>query len=225
MIDLVSKLVQDLRWRMSRAGKRFKPSNKEITSWGPLRIPQSGSILIWICFILFSTLGVPVLLPDLASQLKLLLFGWPAWVVSFFLLTRGVSLLNRKFIIDAYRKLLGENERFTLVEYNRYLGRRIKQAMSDESLGGPGEVRRLQELQSQLHTMLRGGLGNDGPSLDSVISQEADFAEAYIQSYKEITEDPLSKLDQKMPEELMARVQELEREEASLHVSKKQIEN
>jgi hypothetical protein len=121
--------------------------------------------------------------------------------------------------------LLAKNERFSLVEYNRYLSRRIKQAQEDTALGGAAEVARLKELQGQFVEMLRSGLGEGGLPVSSEIAEEADFAAAHIQAYRELAADPVDQLDTRMPEELMARVEELEREESALHAPEKQIEN
>lgn len=224
MTDLVRKLVADLKWRLSPAGRKYRPGKREALSWAPFRIPLGGAFLAWAAYLLFSILGAGQLLnlPDLAH---LLIFGWPGWLATALLVFKGIPVLNRRFLVNAYRGLLENNERFSLVEYNRYLSRRIKQARADTSLGGAAEVARLKELQGQFVEMLRSGLGEGGLPVSSEIAEEADFAAAHIQAYRELAADPLEQLDTRMPEALMARVEELEREESALHSPEKQVEN
>lgn len=224
MTDLVRKLVADLRWRFSSAGKKFRPKRKETESWGSFRIPRRVTLLVWIAFMLFATVGAPDLL-QLPEKLQLVLFGWPAWLASAIVLFSGAAALNRRFVISAYRDLLQKNERFSLVEYNRYLSRRISQARQDPSLGGDAEVRRLKAVQKQFVEMLQGGLGEAGLPISSVLSEEAAFAEAHIQAYREFNADPLEQLDSRLPAGLMARVQELERQESASHTAEKQVDN
>lgn len=224
MTDLIKKLVKDMKWRLSPAGRRYRPKKQEIEKWAPFKIPGIVPALAWIAFLAFCAGGAHQMF-DMSELAMLLAFGWPAWILSGLLLFKGVSALNRNFVVKAYRGLLERNERFSLVEYNRYLTRRIKQAQDDSSLGGPGEVARLRELQAQFIEMLRGGLGTEGHPVESEISQETEFAEAYIQSYREMAADPMDKLDSRLPPDLMERVQELERQETTLNVPEKQVEN
>jgi hypothetical protein len=54
----------------------------------------------------------------------------------------------------------------------------------------------------------------DGGQLRSTLADEADLAEAVVQTYEEGRRDPLAELDARLPAELRQRVQELEREAA-----------
>ena len=47
MKELVDKLLADLRWRFQPAGRSYKPTSKEIQSWGTLSIPWSVPLLLW----------------------------------------------------------------------------------------------------------------------------------------------------------------------------------
>ena len=73
--------------------------------------------------------------------------------------------------------------------------------------------------------MLRKGLGAEGVPVASEISEEAEFAAAHIEAYREMSADALEQLDTRMPEELMARAEELERQESALHPSKEEVQN
>lgn len=213
MTDIIARLTADLRWRLTAAGKGRRPKKKERASWGAFKIPEAAPLLLWGGYMAFAALGTgwgsgqgP-----LPEWVMFLLFSWPGWIVSFLLLTGATKWLNREAEIRAYSRLLTRNERFTLVEYNKYLRRQIERARSDPALGGAGEVRRLEETQRKLQQLLRGGAGR-GVTVESPLSEEAALAEAIVESYEAAGADPLAELDARLPADLKARVEELERE-------------
>lgn len=213
MSDIVTRLTADLRWRLSAAGRRQQPKRKERSSWGAFRIPTSAPLMLWVGYVAYAVLGTGDLgaLALMPEWLMFLLFNWPGWIGSFLLLTGVSRALNREAEVRAYRKLLARNERFTLVEYSKYLRRQIERAKADPGLGGPAEVTRLEGTQRKLNELLRGGAGLT-PAVDSPLSAEADLAEAVVQSYEEAGADPLAELDARLPEELRSRIEELEQD-------------
>jgi hypothetical protein len=221
MKDLVDKLAADLRWRLSRAGKKYKPRRKERDSWGAFRIPPLASVLAWVAgfpFIIFATDGGAV--PgDFAP-----LIGIGGVILLTYLLTGGVHQLNKLFIVNSYRKLLKENERFTLVEYARYLKRQIERAQNDPALGGQAEVERLTAVYLRLSELIRKGGANELFAVDSELGREADMAEAVIEAYDLPAADDLSDLDSQLPTELRERLQELDLEHSGRQSASKASE-
>jgi hypothetical protein len=210
MSDIVSRLTADLRWRLSAAGKRLKPKRKERASWGAFQIPTAVPLLLWaVYFSVFGLFGMDMMRPYMPEWLHFLLCSWPGWIGSFLLLMGLTRLVNRRAEISAYRKLLTTNERFTLVEYSKYLRRQIERAKVEPGLGGPAEVARLEDTQRKLNELLRSGAGHV-PAVDSPLSAEADLAEAVVQAYEEAGADPLEELDARLPAELRTRIEELE---------------
>jgi len=211
MSDIVNRLTADLRWRLSAAGKRQRPKRKERESWGAFRIPTAVPLLLWVVyFSAFGLFGVDVLRPYLPEWLHFLICSWPGWIASFFILTGLARWANRRAEIGAYQRLLNRNERFTLVEYSKYLRRQVERAKAEPGLGGPAEVARLEDTQRKLNELLRSGAGA-APAVDSPLSAEADLAEAVVQAYEEAGSDPLEELDARLPAELRTRIEELER--------------
>lgn len=214
MIAMIDRLIADLKWRLTAAGKKFKPKPKERASWGAPQIPGLVPWLVWGAYMLFATLGVdlgnlPFAMPE---WLAYLLFNWPGWILSFILVSRGVKALNRMLEVRTYGKLLRRNERFTLVEYTKYLMRQIQRAREDPALGGPDEVARLELAHRKLNKLLRGGAGKETTPVASTLTEEADLAQAVVQSYEEFQGDPLAELDNRLPDELRQKVEELDRE-------------
>lgn len=213
MTEIIARLTADLSWRLSAAGKAYRPKPKERRSWGAFRIPRIAPLLLWCGYLAYAGLGMgwggeTSFLPH---WLLILLFGWPGWIGSFFLITGLNGWINKAAELRAYRQLLRRNERFTLVEYSKYLQRQTARAKADPGLGGPTEVARLEATQRQLNQLLKGGTGLDA-AVDSPLSAEADLAEAVLQSYEEAGADPLAELDARLPEELRTRIEALEQE-------------
>ena len=211
MSDIITRLTADLRWRLSAAGKRHQPKRKERATWGAFRIPTAVPLLLWaVYFSAFGLFGMDVLRPYMPEWLHFVVCSWPGWIASFLLLTGLARWVNRRAEVHAYRRLLKSNERFTLVEYSKYLQRQIERARTEPGLGGPAEVARLEGTQRKLNELLRSGAG-EGPAVDSPLSAEADLAEAVVQAYEDAGSDPLEELDARLPAELRTRIEELER--------------
>ena len=141
------------------------------------------------------------------------LFGPPGLVAFTFLAFFTRARLNRSFLIKAYEKLLGSNERFTLYEYCKFLKRRIEEAEDDPSLGGPAEVARLKELSRKLMKHLREGSTEPGQGIASTISEEAQMAESILEAYDLAKVDPLHDLDSRLPEEVREELARFDRDE------------
>jgi hypothetical protein len=226
MNAIIDRLVMDLKWRLSAAGRKFRPKRKESESWGALRIPRIAPLLVWGAYIMFAVLGIGSGNPQLAlpQWLIYLLFSWPGWVLSFILAFHGTKLLNRKLEVKAYARLLTRSERFTLVEYTKYLMRQIQRAREDPALGGPAEVARLEELHRKLNQLLRGGAGKEAAPVASALAEEADLAQAVVQSYEEFQADEFAELDERLPGELRQRIEELDREAAQARTKRGELE-
>ena len=229
MKAIIQRLIDDLKWRLTKAGRKYRPKAKERESWAPMRIPTIVPLLIWGAYLTFALLGVgPGGIESLAAPgwewLLHILLGWPGWVLSFILLAKGTKALNRNFELGAYAKLLNKNERFTLVEYTKYLHRQIQRAGEDPSLGGPAEVARLRELRNKLHELLRQGAGEDMLPVESALSEEVDLAEAVVQAYEQTSVDIVADLDERLPGELRQRVEELDREVEQSRGARPQLE-
>jgi len=216
MTAMIDRLIADLKWRLSAAGRKFAPKQKERDSWGALRIPGIVPWLVWGAYMMFAVLGIGggdlQLVGPQWNWLIYLLFNWPGWILSFILVARGAKALNRKLEVNAYAKLLRRNERFTLVEYTKYLMRQIQRAREDPALGGPQEVARLEQAHRKLNRLLRGGAAKEAIPVASTLAEEADLAQAVVQSYEEFQQDALADLDNRLPTELRQKVEELDRE-------------
>jgi len=216
MKAIIDRLIEDLKWRLSKAGRKFKPKKQEREGWGALRIPGIAPMLVWGAYMMFAVLGIGGGNLQFAGPqwdwLMYLLFSWPGWALSFILAFHGTRLLNNKLEVNAYAKLLKRNERFTLVEYTKYLMRQIQRAREDPALGGPAEVARLEQLHRKLNQLLRGGAGKEPLPVASILAEEADLAQAVVQSYEEFQADEFAELDERLPGELRQRVEELDRE-------------
>jgi hypothetical protein len=163
--------------------------------------------------------------PALAWLVSVLL-GWPGWILSFILLFQGNKAINKSLEIKAYAKLLRQNERFTLVEYAKYLHRQIQRASEDPALGGPAEVARLREMRNKLHSLLRKGAGKDMIPVMSTLSEEVDLAEAVVQAYEPLEESQLfADLDERLPGELRQRVEALDLEVEQSHPPRRELED
>jgi hypothetical protein len=215
MKAIVDRLIADLKWRLSAPGRKFQPKAKERASWGAPRVPGSVPWLVWGAYMLFAVVGVGsgsmALAPPQWDWLIYLLFDWPGWVLSFILVFNGAKALNQLLEVQAYARLLRRNERFTLVEYAKYLLRQVQRAREDPALGGPAEVARLEQLHRKLSLLLRGGAGVDPLPVASALAEEADLAQAVVQSY-EVQQNAFAELDQRLPGQLRQRVEELDRE-------------
>lgn len=219
MNDLITKLTSDMRWRLTRAGKEHKPTRKERESWGVFRFPPLASVLIWIAvmpLIITVSDGMHGDFEPLVGILGVTLLTT--------ILTAGVHQFNKSMIMRTYRRLLSTNERFTLVEYARYLKRQIKRARQDPTLGGAAEVQRLQTVYSKLNRMLHQGAGSELFPVESQISKEADLAEAVIETYNLTEHDELAELDSKLPSDIRQRLEQLELEVEPLTVPKRELE-
>lgn len=228
MNAIIDRLIADLKWRLSGAGRKFKPKNKERESWGALRIPGIAPLLVWGAYMLFAVLGIGAGNLQLAGPqwnwLIYLLFNWPGWALTFLLAFHGTKVLNRGLEVKAYANLLKRNERFTLVEYTKYLMRQIQRAREDQALGGPAEVARLEQLHQKLNKLLRGGAGVDPLPVAGILTEEADLAQAVGQSYEEFQADEFAELDERLPGELRQRVEELDREVEQARPERRELE-
>jgi len=92
------------------------------------------------------------------------------------------------------------------------LKRQINAAINDPSLGGDDEVRQLKQLHAKLGDILRkGSVANEVP-VSSTLADEALVAESVIETYEATKIDTLKSLDDRLPEELRSRLDDLERE-------------
>jgi len=214
MKGIIERLSADLRWRLGRAPKKHKPKRKERDSWGGYRIPGLAPFLLLGAYVTYSMMGAGAMLPYFQGWewLHFLLFSWPGWIAAVVITGSVVKNVNNWFMLKAYTKHLEQSERFTLVEYYKYLDRQVVRAREDSALGGPAEVTRLRQLQQQLRELLHKGAGKDTLTVESTLSEEADFAEAVVEAYEEIKADPLQELDERLPGELRQRLEELDRE-------------
>jgi hypothetical protein len=206
--ELVDKLIADLRWRFTQAGRPYKPTTKEIQSWGTLSIPWSVPLLLWpvgwaLWFGIFALIGAQ----DLEEGLMPLLI-----IATLPLLYWLRTQAQRSSSVRCYKKLLQRNERFVLAEYSRFLKRQIARAQLDPALGGDAEVRRLYELQQRMQQLLKQELSIDGQPLPSTLAAEANLAQSVIEVYEAGTRDPLADLDARLPTELRQRMEDLDRQ-------------
>ena len=211
MSEIISKLISDLRWRLSKAGRDFKPRKKEKISWGAFSIPGIVPFLILLSYMLISLFGFNPFGDAISDGAYSFLLGFPAWVVLGVLLFYGTKALNTGFLIKAYQNLLETNERFALVEYHKYLNRQLERAKKNPALGGPAELKRLKDAQDSLSRLLNEGAGRDKEPVGSQLSEEAEFAESIVESF-ELQSDPLAELDSQLTPEVRKRVEELERQ-------------
>ncbi len=215
MSDVASKLIADLKWRLSAAGKKFRPKDKEVKSWGAFRVPKAVPWLVWLAYCILITAGV-----DSFSWLRFeefpgIILGGPVGMIwSAFLVNFVTRKVNSSAAVKAYQELLSTRERFSLVEYSRYLQRQIKRASADSTIGGANEMKRLMDIDRKLRKLLREGAGQDGLPITSELSEEAELAQAVVETYGELQSDPLEKLDSRLPDDILASLGNLEKEES-----------
>jgi hypothetical protein len=207
MTEVIERLLADMRWRLSPAAGRYRPSNREAASWGALQIAWPTKLLSG-CGLMIVSLGGLVALDKVLEPLAVvcmcvMFLGIP---IAFW----ASSLMQRSFNLKAYKKMLESNERFTLVEYARLLQRHIEMAQRDPALGGAKEVARLQGLQAEIVKLLESGAGLDGTEQQSTLGDEAELAESLLESYN-IGKDEMQELDSRLPDELRAKLQEVDR--------------
>lgn len=208
MSQITDRLVADMRWRLSPAGRRHQPGRRERESWGSGAIPAAGPIMGG-CAVQAITLGLAISAfdKDFIVGGLLLLFLFCAALPGAFMLRGRVQT---KADLAAYRKLLETNERFALVEYSRLLGRQIQAARADPSLGGPAEVARLTELLGKINQLIQEGAGHEKHGSQSLIASEAVLAESIVEVYSVGKDDGLAGLDARLPDELRARLDSTE---------------
>ncbi len=210
MKDAAQRLIQDLRWRLSSAGRKYRPDARTLKSWGVTEIPAAAPMMIWIAWFISSMfLSAGVGLPE---ELAFVLVPI-TWVGAGILVSRWARRTNQSNIISSYKRILDSNERFLLIEYTRYIRRKIRLAESDPVLGGPDEVKRLKQTHRKLRQILeKGQLSSSAVPVRSILGDEADFAESLIEVYDRPEEDydPLAELDARLPEDIRSRLNELE---------------
>ncbi|MCB1222005.1 MAG: hypothetical protein H7A35_12565 [Planctomycetales bacterium] len=212
MRDAAERLLQDLRWRLSPAGKKYRPDPRTLKSWGAAEIPSPVPFLLWMGWFVSSFfIAANMRMPEETA-----LFLVPAsWVAMGFVIRRIIQHINTKNITAAYGRILRVNERFLLIEYTRYIRRKIRLAERDPVLGGPEEVRRLKQTHRKLRQILEKGQHADNTTpVRSILGDEADFAESLIEVYDRTEEeyDPLAELDARLPEDIRSRLDEFEQE-------------
>lgn len=206
MKELVDKLLADLRWRFTPAGRPYKPTTKEIQSWGTLSIPWSVPLLLWpvvglLWYGIFELVGLQSLEEGIMPFLIISALPFLYWL-------RGQT--ERASSLRCYTKQLQRNERFVLAEYAKFLKRQIARAQLDPALGGAAEVRRLFELQQRMQQLLKKDLSLDGQPLPSSLAEEANLAQSVIEVYEAGSQDPLAALDARLPAELRQQIEELD---------------
>ncbi len=220
MKDVIEHLVEDLDWRLSPAGKTYRPDDKELTSWGAERHGCWPAVLLWFVMMLVYIGGV-VFLAEFNEDFFAPVGSILGLVLSFFF-GRVAGNANKNWQKQrdkqAYRKLLKSNERFMLVEYSKYLSRKVHQAQRDPTLGGAAEITRLLDLQQRITEMLRKG-GSGRPGRQSRLEEEATIAESLLEAYGHEDYDPLKKLDERLPAEVRERLKETDRQTVSVQTS------
>jgi hypothetical protein len=211
MNEVIDKLIREMRWRIRNGGAKYKPKQKEMASWGAFSISGWVPPLASLPLLLLTTIVLEnqFIHSDADTILPLL------WVVSVPLLFWLRGVLNFRFLLGAYKKLLSTNERFMLVEYTKYLQRQIARAKDEPVLGGAAEVQRLTELHAKLKDLLVQGAGRDAKPLRSDLADEAVLAEAMVDSYSTGAGDELARLDARLPDELRQRIADLDRESSA----------
>jgi hypothetical protein len=204
MNEAVAKLVDDLVWRIRRGTAKYRPSDKEIASWAPFTV--HGAVPILVSFVLPAFAAFSNLSEDAAIAI---------WLASIPLLYWLRGVINFRCKLGAYKRLLLNNERFMLVEYSKYLKRQISRVRDEPVLGGDAEVRRLKELQERFNAMLQQGVSKDNKAMRSNLADEADLAEAMLETYNTGAKDELAALDARLPADLRERIADLDRESAS----------
>jgi hypothetical protein len=224
MQDIIRKLLKHLKWRLSPAGKKFKPKRGEIDSWAPQRIPPSVPFLLWLAYFFICVFSLVDGFDPFSSPLAFFTVGPGGWLLAGLGLRLLGRSLNQGFLLGAYRNLLQSNERFALVEYTRYLERQIARAKADPALGGAAEVERLLGVYGEMKQLLREGAGKQGGGpLASALAEDAELGEALVQTYGELKVDPLQELDSRLPPALLDRLKELDLEETE-HAAEPQRE-
>lgn len=209
MRQIADRLVADMRWRLTQAGKRHRPGRAEMASWGSAAIPPLGTIgggcatQVLMLGAMFAAFEIESIFLAILS-IGIMLVAWPAA----FLITQQYQW---RADLKAYSKLVQANERFALVEYSKLLHRQIHAARTDPALGGPAEIKRLSDLQLKINELLHDGAGGQ-ISRGSKLSAEADLAESIIEAYSTGKDDGLAALDSRLPQELRARLDDLDRE-------------
>ncbi len=207
MNEVVTKLLDDLTWRLRQGTAKYRPSDKEVTSWAPFKI--HGAVPLLLSFLV--PLGAAVSLSGFGDDAM-----FTAWLVSIPLLYWLRGVINFRGKLNAYKKLLLQNERFMLVEYSKYLKRQISRVKDEPVLGGEAEVRRLKELQERLNALLQQGAGKDRTAMRSNLADEADLAEAMLETYSPGQQDELAALDARLPADLRQHIADLDRESAAV---------
>ena len=210
MRDAAQRLVQDLKWRLSPAGRKYRPDARTLKSWGVTEVHSSVPVLLWFAWFFASIIiGFNLEWP---MAISLILFGPPSWIAAGYLFNSWIKKMNHARITKAYKQILDGNERFLLIEYTRYIRRKIRLAESDPVLGGPDEVKRLKQTHRKLRQILEKGRQGDSVfPVRSILGDEADFAESLIEVYdRPEDEDPLAELDARLPDDIRSRLDEFE---------------
>lgn len=210
MKQIAQRLVADMRWRMSAAGKRFRPSRKEMDSWGASAIPFTAP-LFGGCAMQAVLLGAVISAFDanaIPAGFLMLLLTLAAPFAAFGLSSR----FQRAGDLKRYARLVQTNERFALIEYSKLLERQIQVARSSPALGGPDELAKLTELHSRITALIREGAGRQRNSGPSALASEATLAESVLEAYSVGNNDGLAELDARLPDELRSRLDELDAE-------------
>lgn len=210
MKQIVERLVKDMRWRLSAAGKRFRPSRQECNGWGSQPIPPAatffgGCAAQTVCFGLMLSAFAAELFP---AALALMLLMFAALPLAIFASGR----LQRRADLRRYSELVQHNERFALIEYSKLLQRQIHTARADAALGGTQELARLSELQARIDQLIRDGAGlaKRAAGGGSTLSDEASLAESVLEAYSIGSNDELATLDARLPAALRSRLDELD---------------
>jgi hypothetical protein len=215
MNEVIAKLTRDLAWRFRHGGSKYRPKDKEIASWGAFRIPGLIPLLLSLPILLLITIVMDS--GGGSAGEDMLPMVWLASIPVLYWL-RGI--LNFRCTLGAYKKLLTDNERFMLVEYTKYLKRQIARTKDEPVLGGETEVKRLSELHAKLNQLLQQGAGMEQTPLRSNIADEADLAQAMVETYAVDHSGGLAQLDARLPQELRQRIEELDR---SSEASRKKV--
>jgi hypothetical protein len=209
MKEVIERLVADLRWRQGPTAGPHRLSRREAESWGAATIGWPVKFFSGCGFQLMA-IGFFSLLSDGENPIVLLallpvFLGTP---LSFWLF----GYIQRSMDAATYRKKLLANERFALVEYSQFLSRQIEMARRNPSLGGQREVERLLGLRTRLIQLIDSGTGLAGGQQATTLGEEAELAEAILETYSAGKDDGLKDLDARLPPELRSRLEDVERE-------------
>jgi hypothetical protein len=219
MKEIVKRLGEDMRWRLSAAGKAFAPKPKERDSWGGKRVSGALSCLSWLALsvLTFGVVnGIMLSGADAGALVGIarIMVAAPAVVIINLILLPvvfvGGRALEKRWDLAQYRSLLSANERFMLSEYARYLERQARRTQLGELRGGSSEAVKLAAAAAQVREILAAKVPAEQKHSLPLGTDEA-LAQSVVEAYGLLTNDPLRELDARLTEQQRLKVADLER--------------